>query len=95
MALTPLEFHDLMESEIERNYDEFSRQAAFAIMHEKARRAKRPKASDLFERPRDDVKVARAEVMREKAAHAQAWLNQFDFSNADSRGEEDVNGGNP
>lgn len=94
MALTPLEFHDLMEAEIERNYDEFSRQAEIAIMHEKARRSKRPKARDLFKRPQDDVRaVKRAEVMREKAAHAQAWLDQFDFSNANLRGKEDASGG--
>lgn len=45
----------MMQAQVERHYDEYERMAIEAIMRESAHRAKRPKAGDLFKRPKDSV----------------------------------------
>lgn len=91
LSLTPREYAIEMGAQVERTYDELERRALIAIMHEKAHRAKKPKSSDLFKRPVDDVTAKnRTEDLLEKAEQASAWLSQFEqFNNA---GKEDANG---
>lgn len=75
-----------MSAQIERQYDEYEREAIIAIMHENAHRSKRPKSSDLFKRPVDDYTAKKkTESLKEKAEHASNWLAQFE----QFRGKED------
>jgi hypothetical protein len=70
----------LLNAQRERQYDEFEREAMFAMMRESAHRAKRPKASDLFKRPKNGEKDERKlEAMVQQAEQASEWLAQFDF----------------
>jgi hypothetical protein len=79
-ALTHREFHILMKAQREQNYDHFEREAEFVIMREKAHRAKRPKASDLYKRPNNGHQDDRElELKVEQAKEAAAWLSQFEF----------------
>jgi hypothetical protein len=79
-ALTHREFSILLKAQRERQYDEFERQAMFVMMRESAHRAKRPKVSDLFKRPRNGEQDERElEAKAEQAEHANEWLAQFDF----------------
>jgi hypothetical protein len=80
-ALTHREFTILLNAQRERQYDEFEREAMFAMMYESAHRAKRPKASDLFKRPKNGEKDERKlEAMAKQAEHASEWLSQFNFA---------------
>jgi hypothetical protein len=79
-CLTHREFTLLLNAQRERQYDEFEREAMFAMMHESAHRAKRPKASDLFKRPKNGEKDERKlEAMAKQAEHASEWLAQWQF----------------
>jgi hypothetical protein len=70
----------MMKAQRERQYDEFERQAIIAMMRESAHRAKRPKASDLFKRPKNGEKDERKlEAMAKQAEEASNWLAQFEF----------------
>lgn len=77
-ALTPREFNVLLKAQQERQYDGLEREAYVTIMRESAHRAKRPKASDLFRRPKpgEERKLAHKAEQAEEAA---AWLAQFDI----------------
>lgn len=69
--------HDLMQSQIDRDYDELEYQSVIAIMRERARREKRPSADDLFKRP--DKHAEDFEEKIEMAQHTSEWLSQFRF----------------
>ena len=81
----------MMRANVERLYDGYERKAVEALMRENAHRAKRPKVSDLFKRPVDELEAKnKTENLKEKADQATAWLSQFEqFS--DIR-EEEANG---
>jgi hypothetical protein len=80
-ALTHREFTILLKAQRERQYDEFEREAMFVMMRESATRAKRPKASDLFKRPKlGEQDERKLEEQAKKAEHASEWLAQFDFN---------------
>jgi len=82
-----------MQAQTEREYDEYERMAVEAIMRERAHRAKRAKASDLFKRPiRDEEAKDRTKSLKEQAEHATAWLSQFEQFN-EMREEEDISNG--
>jgi hypothetical protein len=52
----------------------------FAMMYESAHRAKRPKASDLFKRPKNGEQDERKlEAKAKQAEEASEWLAQFEF----------------
>jgi len=78
-----------MRANVERIYDDYERAAVEALMRENAHRSKRPKVSDLFKRPVDDIEAKeRTEDLLEKAEQANAWLSQFEqFS-----GKEETDG---
>lgn len=68
-----------MRANVERTHDEFERQSVIALMHENAHRAKRPKASDLYKRPVDDIVADKKSTgMREKADYTLDWISQFE-----------------
>ncbi len=75
LSYTPREFTIMMQAQIERHYDAYERTAIEAIMRESAHRAKKPKASDLFKRPKDS-KVEREQLtdMKEETARLNDWL---------------------
>ncbi|MGF7528522.1 phage tail assembly chaperone [Bacillus paralicheniformis] len=80
-ALTPREFHILIQAQTERNGDELERKAFEAIMREKAHREKNPKPSDLYKRDSaDSPKKKTVEEMAEQAKHTAEWLSQFDIA---------------
>lgn len=86
--MTPRELSILMSAHIESQYDEIEREALYAILHESAHRAKRPKASDLFKRPVDvNTAEKRTESLKEQAEQASKYLAQFEQFN----GKEDAN----
>ena len=64
-----------MAAQVERQYDEYERMSIGAIMREAAHRAKRPKASDLFKRPKDSV-ADRNDLsdMKEETERLNDWL---------------------
>lgn len=65
----------MMHAQVERQYDDYERMAIEAIMREGAHRAKRPKASDLFKRPKDSV-VEREQLsdMKAETERLNDWL---------------------
>lgn len=64
-----------MQAQVERQYDEYERKAIEAIMREAAHRAKRPKASDLFKRPKDStVERENLSDMKEETERLNDWL---------------------
>ncbi|WP_412733872.1 phage tail assembly chaperone [Heyndrickxia sporothermodurans] len=75
--LTPREFALILTAQQKRRYDEYEREATLAIMRESAHRAKRPKASDLFKRPKDDADERKLMKKAELAEHQAEWLAQF------------------
>jgi hypothetical protein len=79
-ALTHREFMLLLKAQRERQYDEFEREAQFAIMYEKAHREKRPKSTDLFKRPATEQDEQTLKQKAEQAKHAAEWLAQFKFN---------------
>lgn len=82
----------MMSAQVERQYDELEREAFIAIMHEAAHRAKKPKATDLFQRPVDGYTAEKkVETLKEKAEKATEWLSQFEQFNFGR--EEEANGG--
>ncbi len=88
LSYTPREFTILMHAQGERNYDEYERSAVEAIMWEIAHRAKRPKASDLFKRPKDSVSERNnLSEMKEETERLNDWL-----SNLTTQGKEDADG---
>ena len=90
LSKTPREFSIMMRANVERIYDEYERVAVGALMHENAHRSKRPKVSDLFKRPGDEiVEAKKSDVMREKADYTLDWISQFE--QFDSVGKEDAN----
>lgn len=78
----------MMQAQVERHYDEYERKAMEAIMREAAHRAKRPKASDLFKRPKDSV-VEREQLsdMKAETERLNDWL-----ANLTPTRKEDANG---
>lgn len=77
--LTPREFQILLSAQRDRMHDDFERAARIALMHEQAARAKKPKLSDLYQRP---TATHNDEMLAEKAKeaeHAQEWLDQYVF----------------
>lgn len=77
-ALTPREFSVLLNAQQERRYDELEREAHVSIMRESAHRSKRPKASDIFRRPKPGEEK-RLEKKAEQAKEAAEWLAQFNI----------------
>lgn len=75
LSYTPREFTIMMQAQIERRYDEYERTAIEAIMYEAAHRAKRPKSSDLFKRPKDSVADNNGlSEMKEETERLNGWL---------------------
>lgn len=69
----------MMRANVERIFDDYEREANIAIMREKAHRAKRPKSTDLYKRPKDLTKQQKkAEDMRKKSEETMAWISQFE-----------------
>lgn len=79
MSLTPRDYETLLKGEQERQFDEYERASQIAIMHEAARRAKRPKASDLFKRPDAGITEQSVKEKFEQSQHADEWLSQWNF----------------
>ncbi|MEK4970718.1 hypothetical protein MKX29_24240 [Cytobacillus sp. FSL R7-0696] len=68
-----------MKAQREYQYDEYERQASFALMRENAHRTKRPKLSDIYKRPPENHDEAGFTRKVEEAQHTADWLSQFQF----------------
>ncbi len=79
-----------MSAQVERTYDEYERMAVEAIMREGAHRSKRPKAGDLFKRPKDGA-VKRDELtdLRKETDRLNDWLSTL---RTDNGRKEEANG---
>ena len=65
----------MMQAQVERHYDAYERTAIEAIMRESAHRAKRPKASDLFKRPKESVSERNnLKDMKQETKRLNDWL---------------------
>lgn len=75
LSYTPREFTIMSQANVERQYDEYERMAIEAIMREGAHRAKKPKASDLFKRPKDsEVEREQLTDMKAETERLNDWL---------------------
>lgn len=85
MSLTHKEFHLLLESQIEKNYDEMEKQAVQALMMRKAyhtKPKKNLKVNDFFKRPSkhdQDPKQENIEDKKKRLDQQQQWLSRFNF----------------
>lgn len=87
---TPRELAILFRAQQQRRYDEYEQMAQGAIMGEIAARNKRPKVTDLFERPTGkeesvETKVARLE---ENTRDTNDWLARLTSGGAGASGKE-------
>jgi len=79
LSLTPREFTIEMMAQVEATYDEYERQATYAMWARQAANAKRLKSTDLFKRPRHGEKTEKeVEDIKAKQAETMAWLSQFE-----------------
>lgn len=65
-----------MRAENERRYDDYERMAVQALMIEKAHREKRPKLTDLFKRPNEQIRDKKTiDERRKEVDEINAWLS--------------------
>ncbi|MBS4195327.1 hypothetical protein [Lederbergia citri] len=88
LSYTPREFMIMMQANVERHYDEYERMAIEAIMREGAHRAKKPKATDLFKRPKEGISNRNnLAEMKEETERLNDWLARITPAR-----KEDANG---
>lgn len=79
-----------MDANAERMYDEYERMAIAAIMREGAHRAKKPKAGDLFKRPKEgEVGSGDLTELKEETERLNDWLASLRPNN-EGKEETDV-----